>query len=63
MAKLGNLFRVRGKKAHDKEWFSPETRSWAGARAVLKAARASAENGEQFWAERYEKGRWVRVDY
>lgn len=63
MARLGNLFRVQGKKAGNKKWLSPETRSWDQARAVVKVARASAENGEEFWAERYEKGRWVRIDY
>lgn len=63
MAKLGNIFRVKGKKAGNKTWLSPETRDWSTARAVVKAARDSAENGEVFWAERYEKGRWIRIDY
>lgn len=55
-------FRVAGSKPYQaRNWYSETTRHVSQAQAVLNVAQASASRGEQFWIEKWDGRKWVRL--
>lgn len=58
----GERFRVAGSKpGRARNWYSEATYHVSHARAVLNAAQSTAARGEQFWVEKYDGKKWVKV--
>lgn len=60
---VGNTrFRVAGSKpGRPRNWYSEATYHVAHATTVLRAAQSTAARGEEFWIEKFDGKRWVRL--